>query len=48
MVSIGDGAVEVEFGVSDTDGWGKYVLVSIKLVPSNCHAYTMDLCLVWL
>ena len=40
-MSIGDGAVEVNFGVGYTDGRGAYVLVGVKLVTADSHLYAI-------
>ena len=41
-MSIRDGAVEVNFGVSYTDGRGADVLVGVKLVTANSNLYAID------
>ena len=39
---IGDDAVEVQFGVCNTDRWGLHVLISVKAIPSYCHSDAMN------
>ena len=45
-MSIRDGAVEVDFGVSYTDGRGADVLVGVKLVTADSHSDTIDFRLI--
>ena len=40
-MTIGDGAVEVNFGVGYTDGRGADVLVGVKLVTADSHLYAI-------
>ena len=41
FVGVGDGAVEMEFDVSDAHCWGAYVLVGVEFVAADRHADTV-------
>ena len=41
-VCIGDGAVDMEFGISDADSRRADVLIGVQFVASNCHPDTVD------
>jgi hypothetical protein len=41
-MSIGDDAVEVEFGVGDADGGGSNVLVSVEAIAADCRSDAID------
>ena len=45
-MSIGDGAVEVNFGVGYTDGRGADVLVGVKLVTVDSYSDAIDFHLI--
>ena len=47
MFGIGDGAIEMEFGVGDADSRGAHILEGIKAVASNSHTNTVGFSFPW-
>ena len=45
-VCIGDGAINVEFGIGDTNSRRLDLLICVQIIATNCHPNTVDFQLV--
>ena len=46
-MGIGDDAVDVQFGVGDSNRWGTYVLIGVQSITADCHADAVDFGFSW-